>query len=364
MNISPPALPRQTRIQKHLSVLIIAITLLPMLLLVYAIQQQRVAAERFEDINRISLLRYQSLWLYGATERGQTGWQATLSSMQAQIDDAHVQYPEAMQEIDVAWPPFVESLQRTGHVDWSVADRMRQTANNLTNTITTRFRTAAARAEALLFLGIIGLALSLLASLVLLRQLRAAEQNLRSSEQQLRQLNAQLQTLASTDGLTNLKNRRACNERLEHEIQYAARYNTALSLVVIDVDHFKAYNDTFGHLPGDAVLQTVAQLLHHSARRTDMVARYGGEEFLLVLPETGVAEAMMVAERCRAAIAGYAWEQRAVTASFGVATRTSETETSQTLIARADEALYTAKARGRNCVVHADEATLAAPVIA
>ena len=166
----------------------------------------------------------------------------------------------------------------------------------------------------------------------------------------LERANAELEALATSDGMTGLKNHRAFQEQLTVEVSRAGRYHTPLSLVLLDVDHFKSFNDAFGHPAGDAVLKAVGGILQESARETDFVARYGGEEFVLLLPQTDAAGAALFAERLRAAVAAAHWPQRAVTASFGVASLRLGVEAGASLIARADDALYLSKAGGRNQV--------------
>lgn len=172
-------------------------------------------------------------------------------------------------------------------------------------------------------------------------------QELQKSE--LEKVNAELASLATTDGLTGLKNHRAFQERLAEEVSRTARYGTPLSLILLDVDRFKHYNDSHGHPAGDAVLMAVASILQQSARDTDLVARYGGEEFVLILPQTDLDGASAFAERLRVSVEGHSWPVRAVTASFGVAALRPD-EYNSALIARADEALYQSKAAGRNRV--------------
>ncbi|MDQ3815902.1 MAG: diguanylate cyclase [Armatimonadota bacterium] len=173
-------------------------------------------------------------------------------------------------------------------------------------------------------------------------------------EQQLKEVNARLLSLALTDGLTSVKNHRAFKERLAEEFARAVRYHTSLSLILLDVDRFKDYNDAFGHPAGDEVLKTIAGRLQETVRDTDFVARYGGEEFAILLPHTDAAAALISAERLRSAIEESPWPNRAVTASLGVATVSPDMANAAALIVAADRALYTAKANGRDRVAHAD----------
>lgn len=162
--------------------------------------------------------------------------------------------------------------------------------------------------------------------------------------------NARLEALATEDGLTGLKNHRAFQERLEREVSRAARYGAPLSLILLDVDYFKRYNDLWGHPAGDEVLKKVASLLRQNARESDHVARYGGEEFVLVLPQTTPERALLIAERIREAVETADWDKQGVTASFGVTSLRLGVSDGTLLVAGADQALYEAKARGRNRV--------------
>ena len=168
--------------------------------------------------------------------------------------------------------------------------------------------------------------------------------------------NARLEVLAHTDALTLVLNRRALTVRLASELERARRYDSVITLLMVDLDNFKLVNDTHGHLVGDDVLRGVAALLQHAVRTMDVVARYGGEEFVVVLPETSLAGATTFAERIRenveaATFAGSRGEPLRLTASIGVSSYPSTTvQTVDDLFARADEALYRAKADGRNRV--------------
>jgi two-component system cell cycle response regulator len=168
--------------------------------------------------------------------------------------------------------------------------------------------------------------------------------------------NQRLVMLAQTDPLTKLLNRRALTERLAAEMERVRRYDSALSLLLIDLDHFKAINDTYGHLAGDDVLTEVAINLQRGVRAVDVVARYGGEEFVVVLPETGPAGASAFAERLRELTESQTFLQNRgvpirLTTSIGVASYPGfGVESVDDLFAAADQALYRAKAEGRNRV--------------
>lgn len=162
----------------------------------------------------------------------------------------------------------------------------------------------------------------------------------------------QLEQLATRDALTQLCNRRYFLQQAQGEFLRARRYKKPLAAVMIDLDHFKKINDTYGHSSGDQVLIQFAEVCRQSLRSSDLLARYGGEEFILLLPETPLAEAREAAERLRRTIEAHLFciEQGCVhiTASFGVSVRQPEDASIEALINRADQALYTAKQNGRN----------------
>lgn len=183
-------------------------------------------------------------------------------------------------------------------------------------------------------------------------RMREVNTQLEAQQMQLAAANTRLEMLAQTDGLTELKNHRTFQERLAEEIQRAARYEIPLSLLLIDVDCFKAFNDAFGHPAGDQILRQVAQILQSNIRATDLAARYGGEEFVIILPHTGAEGACRIAENLRVALEQACWPERAITASFGVATWAPETAHATALIGQADAALYHSKRQGRNRISH------------
>ena len=164
-----------------------------------------------------------------------------------------------------------------------------------------------------------------------------------------------LEELATTDALTGLRNRRKFDEVIDSEWRRALRHNTPLSLLMIDADHFKSYNDTYGHQAGDQVLVGIAICISDSVHRAgDCAARYGGEEFAVLLPATAGADAMMVAETIRRKVQGWSDEPVMSTVSIGIASITpTEALDWPQFVNAADKALYAAKDAGRNCCVMA-----------
>ncbi|MEO6059172.1 MAG: diguanylate cyclase [Candidatus Limnocylindria bacterium] len=175
----------------------------------------------------------------------------------------------------------------------------------------------------------------------------------------LREGRAELERLSVTDELTGLANRRHLDDEIEREVQRHERHERAFAVLLLDVDRFKALNDTHGHPAGDAVLRQLARVLEESTRKEDTVARFGGEEFLVILPETPAEGATLKAERIRAAIEGHRFAideggaEVSVTASIGLALFPKHGRTPETLIAAADQALYHSKQGGRNRVTTA-----------
>ena len=183
-------------------------------------------------------------------------------------------------------------------------------------------------------------------------------------KQELEKTNRILHDLSSLDGLTSIPNRRCFDGFIDYEWRRAARKDTPLSLIMIDIDYFKAYNDHYGHQAGDECLKQIGQALRDAVKRPgDLIARYGGEEFTAVLVDTDIKGAMVVAERIHAQIEALHIPHDAsligesVTVSMGVATEVSSRDSSfDALIAMADKALYQAKRGGRNQIKSADHA--------
>lgn len=194
----------------------------------------------------------------------------------------------------------------------------------------------------------------LLAGWLSLRIASGVLASLDAASQALHRQKEAAEALARTDPLTGLANRRAFDEAARLEVQRALRYGTPLALVLADLDHFKSINDSFGHHSGDEVLRHCARILSATVRNVDLVGRWGGEEFVILMPDTGLVEAVQAAERFRQAIAGtpvpLGERSCQCTASFGVAALQRGTADLEALLNRADAALYRAKERGRDRV--------------
>ncbi|XPV76165.1 MAG: GGDEF domain-containing protein [Desulfovibrio sp.] len=203
----------------------------------------------------------------------------------------------------------------------------------------------------------------------------ASEKNVRFGKDQVQTLNAAVNHLglalrnamrfskvksqADRDGLTGVFNRRSFDERLSEELSRYHRYGNDLSLFMVDLDHFKVVNDTYGHKAGDMVLRTVAEIFKDTLRITDFTARYGGEEFALILPHTDEDGGLRIAHRLRRRIESHEFvtpdgQEFQITASIGVATLRASHKDNIDIVSKADAALYSAKLSGRNMVVIAE----------
>ncbi|MCD6165728.1 PleD family two-component system response regulator [bacterium] len=197
----------------------------------------------------------------------------------------------------------------------------------------------------------------LMARVKSLLRIKFLQDQLHQRMQELSEARERLQQLAITDGLTGLFNYRYFREQLEHEINRAERHNLDVSLVMMDIDFFKYYNDRNGHLAGDEVLKHIANILCSNVRKIDIAARYGGEEFALILPETDKNSAVIVAEKIRKLIEDdpIPHEERQpngkLTISMGVSNFPDDSRTAKGLIEIADRRLYNAKQAGRNVVI-------------
>ena len=195
-----------------------------------------------------------------------------------------------------------------------------------------------------------------------LTEINQARQKIQEQADKINEANKILARLASLDGLTGISNRRIFQEQLDLQIRLSSRNGTVLSLLMVDVDHFKGYNDTFGHTAGDNILIQLANMLNSKARSTDIVARYGGEEFAVILPNTDKKGAHYMSTKFQEAIAASTWPNREITVSIGIASvrfplsaGSSLEEQMQIFINQADKALYHSKTTGRNRSTHHDD---------
>lgn len=184
-------------------------------------------------------------------------------------------------------------------------------------------------------------------------QLDSARRTIQEQQERIRRSEA----AAKVDFLTRLANRRAFEQRLSEELERVRRYGGTFSLILMDIDEFKKVNDEFGHPAGDRVLKFIAGVLNEKVRTTDFVSRYGGEEFAVLLPETSVDRALVVAEKIRKTLQNssllHGKTKIKVTVSAGVGGVKPDGESLADLVARVDAALYQAKKKGRNCVEQA-----------
>jgi diguanylate cyclase (GGDEF)-like protein len=190
----------------------------------------------------------------------------------------------------------------------------------------------------------------------LLTQNQKLVKKLKNNNQELEQANTVLKSLACRDGLTGLYNHRYFQDSLTNELNRSSRHKEIFSLLFLDVDSFKQYNDTYGHLEGDRLLQMLGGIMRKVIRKFDVLARYGGEEFVILLPETPKKNACIIGEKIRRIVEAYPFEGRTsqphgnVTVSVGVSTYPEDGTDRHTLIQRADHAMYQAKSKGRNAV--------------
>lgn len=212
-----------------------------------------------------------------------------------------------------------------------------------------------------------------LGELVFTRRRRFAEQEMEHLENLMGQLIFPLRNAiwyqralqaAKIDTLTGANNRAAMDEMLEREVDLAHRHQSAMSLLILDLDHFKQINDNYGHTTGDDVLRECVECTNQALRKTDMLFRFGGEEFVIILPGVNATGAALAAERLRSIIEKHVFNSRQgsvpVTISVGSASLTMQ-DTAKTMIERADKALYSAKSTGRNRVCSSEE--LLAPTL-
>jgi diguanylate cyclase (GGDEF)-like protein len=195
-------------------------------------------------------------------------------------------------------------------------------------------------------------------------RIKGLQDELDQKNRELELANRRLKKLSITDGLTELFNHRHVHELLQDEFDRSARTGESIAVVMMDLDRFKAINDTYGHPTGDVVLYETAQIIQETAREIDMVGRYGGEEFIAILPETDEEPGANFAERVRRAVEEHVYRDGTteirMTVSCGVASSREGIDSPEALLKAADEALYQAKHGGRNRVVRASQTATAA----
>lgn len=198
---------------------------------------------------------------------------------------------------------------------------------------------------------LIGMLITLLVEAVFIvtPAIRRATSHTNELNQLVKDRTLELEKLSITDQLTKLYNRRKIDETLAHEIERAERGNSSFSLIIIDIDHFKNINDTYGHQTGDQILQNISKILISNVRKIDTLGRWGGEEFLIINTESNPAKVMKFAEKIRRTVEAYNFNITTLTCSIGI-THYVANDTESSIIARADSALYAAKNAGRNCV--------------
>jgi len=200
--------------------------------------------------------------------------------------------------------------------------------------------------------------MELLARVKSLLRIKFLHDELEEKVNQLDEARKRLQQLAVTDGLTGLYNYRFFKEQLKHELNRALRHNLSISLIMMDIDFFKFYNDTNGHPAGDKVLKKIAKVITQNLRKIDIAARYGGEEFVVILPETNLESAKFVSEKIRLLVESekIEFEEKqpngCLTISLGLAIFPQDTKNGDDLISVADQRLYKAKRKGKNVVVY------------
>jgi diguanylate cyclase (GGDEF)-like protein len=340
-------------------VLMTAITLIPMCMLVYTLQLNQRAEDMLSCVRLANSVR-------------DAGGISSRNSLPAFVGPTITRladmFPTESAELKQAWWSYKRGQSYNASTQ-EVASFVSASAARLAKHIEMLRSQHLLVASAHIKLGMLSLIAVLTMTLILSQRLSRAESRLSEQNEQLKnqrrdleRANLRLDRLASEDELTGLGNHRSLQEMLSHEQQLAVQTGSPLSVVMLDVDHFKKYNDVFGHLAGDAVLREVGGLLNSCTRKRDFAARYGGEEFVVVLPNTPATQAIEIADRIRHRIADHEWPQGRITISAGIATMDLGIYSANDLIQLADEALYAAKRRGRNRIEQNAKAVIRAAV--
>lgn len=351
---------------------LVLICLFPSGMMLFAWQEARGSVQALRTTRLAGTLQTMALRSYiQLSQKPGSDLRKDLARMSQIRKEIKQSAPLAVQTMEPAWQAFYQETVKPGKLSLSTSLRMREAAEKLTHTLEEDARASGSGTADVLLVGVLGTLISLGLILQFFSQLRQLEQQLQATHKQhtvtskqleavnaqleeanrrLESANSQLEQTTTRDALTGLNNRRTLDERFNIEWSRALRYNEPFAVLLMDLDYFKAYNDSFGSQAGDAVLQTIGTLLQHSIRISDFASRYGGEEFLVLLPHTGEEEATRLAERIRAAIQAAPWKHRGVTISIGVAERTSNMTKTAELVDAADVALYQAKkTRNRVC---------------
>jgi diguanylate cyclase (GGDEF)-like protein len=351
---------------------LVLICLFPSGMMLFAWQEARGSVQALRTTRLAGTLQTMALRSYvQLSQKPGSDLRKDLARMSQIRNEIKQSAPLAVQTMEPAWQAFYQETVKPGKLSLFTALRMRDAAEKLTHTLEEDARASGSGTADVLLVAVLGTLISLGLTLQFFNQLRQLEQQLQATHKQhtvtskqLQAVNAQLEEanrqlesahvqLAQTttrDALTGLNNRRTLDERFNIEWSRALRYNEPFAVLLIDIDYFKSYNDSFGSPAGDAVLQTIGALLQHSVRISDFASRYGGEEFLVLLPHTGEEEATRLAERIRAAVQAAPWKHRGVTISIGVAERSNNMTKTSELTDAADVALYQAKkTRNRVC---------------
>lgn len=351
--------------------ILILLFLVPCSAMLYARQHAQLSIQSNQTLRQAATLQMLVLRTYiSFTQKNSGEVRQELAQMSELRKRIQTYSPSAVHSTERTWSDFYQAATR-GSLTFKQTLQLRDAIDRLVRDLETDSKHANTEASQLLLSGVagtfvlMGLTLQLfyqlrqLEGLLLLanqkqtktnQQLEATNAKLNEANERLQSINQELTQTTTRDPLTGLFNRRAFDEAITAEWARALRYSHPLTVMMVDIDYFKSYNDSFGHVAGDAVLETIGTLLQHALRGSDFAARYGGEEFIVLMPHTSEEEAVRTAERIRAGIQGAPWKNRVITVSIGVAERTANMHRISELVTAADIALFQAKkTRDRVC---------------